>query len=262
MSTLILGEQEHIFYEQYAGAANSPCLIFLHEGLGCAAQWRDFPARLCERTGCPGLVYDRLGYGKSSPLSRPRTIHYLHQYALHELPRIIEALLPNQPFFLIGHSDGGSISLIFGAERFPHLQGIITEAAHVFVEQAALEGIRKTDTAFAHGRLAGLRRYHGKKTEELYTAWSATWQSPWFASWNIEYLLPAIAVPVLVLQGRDDQYGTEAQVQAIVSGVGRRATPVLLADCKHAPHQESPELVLDLMAGYIDRIIGSSNQLI
>ena len=254
MSTLILGQQYHLFYEQYTGAADRPCLIFLHEGLGCTALWRDFPARLCQRTGCPGLVYDRLGYGKSSPLRQRRTIHYLHEYALHELPRVIEALLPQQPFILIGHSDGGSISLIFGAEQSPYLQGIITEAAHVFVEQVSIEGIRQTDEAFALGRLAGLRRYHGEKTEVLYNAWSATWQSPWFAAWNIEYLLPALAVPLLVLQGRDDQYGTEAQVQAIVAGVAAKATPVFLENCAHAPHQQTPERVLDLMASYIARI--------
>jgi pimeloyl-ACP methyl ester carboxylesterase len=259
MSTLILNDKQHrIHYEQYAGVAGRPWLVFLHEGLGCAALWRDFPERLCQRTGCPGLVYDRLGYGKSSPLEHRRTIHYLHEYALQELPRLIDALLPDSPFILIGHSDGGSISLIFGAEQPPNLLGIITEAAHVFVEQVSLDGIRRADEAFAHGRLAGLRRYHGEKTGELYNAWSATWQSPWFASWNIEYLLPAIAVPLLVLQGRDDQYGTAAQVQAIVSGAAGKVTPVILEDCKHAPHQELPDLVLDLMSCYINRIAGPS----
>lgn len=254
MSTLILDHQHHIYYEKYDGRTNRPCLIFLHEGLGCTALWRDFPEQLCQRTGCPGLVYDRLGHGKSSPLYRPRTLHYLHQYALFELPRLIEALLPDTPYLLIGHSDGGSISLIHGAERPPRLQGIITEAAHVFVEQVSIEGIRTADEAFAHGRLAGLQRYHGEKTGELYNAWSATWQSPWFAAWNIEYLLPAIAVPVLVLQGRDDQYGTDAQVQAIVDGTAGQGTPIILEDCKHAPHQEMPNLLLDLMSCYINRI--------
>lgn len=259
MSTLILDDKQYrIHYQQIAGMPDRPCLIFLHEGLGCTALWRDFPERLCQRTGCPGLVYDRLGHGKSSPLLRRRTIHYLHEYALSELPRLIEALLPEAPFILIGHSDGGSISLIFGAEQPSHLQGIITEAAHVFVEQVSLQGIREADEAFAHGRLAGLRRYHGEKTEELYNAWSATWQSPWFAFWNIEYLLPAIAVPVLVLQGCDDQYGTEAQVQAVVAGTGGKGTPILLEDCRHAPHHEFPERVLDLMTCFINRIVGNA----
>ena len=257
MSILKLDEQASLYYEAYTGKVERPTLLFLHEGLGCVELWRDFPERLCQRTGCPGLVYDRLGFGKSSPLHHRRTIHYLHQSALVELPQVIEALLLGRPFVLIGHSDGGSISLIFGAEQSPHLKGIITEAAHVFVEQVSIEGIQQADEAFAGGKLQkGLSRYHGEKTEALSQAWSATWQSPWFASWNIEYLLPAISVPLLVLQGRDDQYGTAAQVQAIVAGAGGRATPALLEDCGHAPHQEFPGLALDIMACYINRIIG------
>lgn len=260
MPVLVLDEQYHLYYQEYAGNTDRPHLVFLHEGLGCTAQWRDFPERLCRRTGCPGLVYDRLGYGRSSSLHHPRTIHYLHQYALAELPWVIEAVLPGRPFILIGHSDGGSISLIAGAEQSPCLRGIITEAAHVFVEQEALAGIRTTDEAFAHGKLSGLHRYHGEKTGELYKAWSETWQSPWFASWNIEYLLPAIMVPLLVLQGRGDQYGTEAQVRAIVAGAAGQATPLLLEDCGHAPHQEFPELVLDLMSCFINRISAKSSR--
>ncbi|MBV5318144.1 MAG: alpha/beta fold hydrolase [Desulfobulbaceae bacterium] len=257
MSILKLDEQSNLYYEEFAGKADRPHLIFLHEGLGCVELWRDFPERLCQRTGCPGLVYDRLGYGKSSPLQQRRTITYLHNSALVELPQVIEALLPGRPFVLIGHSDGGSISLIFGAEQSPHLKGIITVAAHVFVEQISVEGIKKATEAFTEGKLKkGLSRYHGAKTEALFQAWSATWQSPWFASWNIEYLLSAISVPLLVLQGRDDPYGTDAQVQAIVAGAGGRATPALLEDCGHAPHQEFPGLALDLMTCYINSIIG------
>jgi pimeloyl-ACP methyl ester carboxylesterase len=256
MSILELNEPNRLYYEAYPGKADRPTLLFLHEGLGSVEQWRDFPEQLCLRTGCPGLVYDRLGHGKSSPLPHPRTIHYLHHAALVELPRVIEALLPGRPFVLIGHSDGGSISLIFGAEQSPRLKGIITEAAHVFVEAVSIDGIRKADEAFADGRLKGLRRYHGDKTEALYRSWSATWQSPWFASWNLEYLLPAISVPLLVLQGRDDQYATAAQVEAIVAKAAGRVTPALLEDCAHTPHQEFPGLVLDLMTCYINRIIG------
>lgn len=257
MSLLKLNQHDSLYYEDYAGQADRPTLLFLHEGLGCVELWRDFPERLCQRTGCPGLVYDRLGHGKSSPLRQPRTIHYLHQSGLVELPQVIEALLPGRTLVLVGHSDGGSIGLIFAATQSPALKGMITEAAHVFVESVSIDGIREADAAFASGRLKkGLSRYHGAKTEALFKAWSATWQSPWFASWNIEYLLPAITVPLLVLQGRDDQYGSAAQVETIVAGAGGRVTPALLEDCGHAPHQEFPGLVLDLMTCYINRIIG------
>ena len=255
MSLVVLDEHHHLFYEQYEGEAERPCLVFLHEGLGCVAQWNDFPQRLCHRTGCPGLVYDRLGHGKSSPLIQPRTIRYLHEAALDELPKVLDALIPGQRFILIGHSDGGSISLIFSAKRYHLLLGAITVAAHVFVEQVSLAGIRKAEEAFVQGKLRkGLARYHGKKTEQLFKAWAETWTSPSFCSWTIEDLLPSIAVPLLVLQGRDDQYGTAAQVEAIVNKSGGSATPLLLEDCGHAPHLDFPELTLDLMSCFVNRL--------
>lgn len=256
MRNLILDDIRRIAYEKYAGEANRPYLIFLHEGLGCTALWRDFPERLCRRTGCPGLAYDRLGHGGSAPLQRRRTIHYLHDYALSELPRVIEAVLPEAtPFILIGHSDGGSIALIAGAEHSPLLQGIVTLSAHVFVEQISIDGIHKAEAAFSQGTLRnGLARYHGEKTESLFQAWAQTWTSPWFRFWNIEYLLPSIDVPLLVLQGRDDPYGTSAQVEAIVDQSGGPATPLFLEDCGHAPHLEFPELTLDCMACFVNRV--------
>ena len=246
--------EQRVYYEHLDGEPDRPWLIFLHEGLGSVGQWKGFPLRLCQRTACPALVYDRLGYGKSSPLTKPRTLDYLHDYALSELPRLIEAVLPNQDYILIGHSDGGSIALIHGAERPAHLKGIITEAAHVFVESVTLEGIRRAVKAFGQGQMVGLTRYHGDKTEQVFRAWSEAWLSPAFANWNIEALLPAIEVPLLVIQGRDDQYGSEAQVEAIVSQSAGSATPLLLEDCGHSPHQDMPPLALDLMSCFVNRV--------
>jgi pimeloyl-ACP methyl ester carboxylesterase len=255
MPFLELDRHHRLHYQTLDGRANRPVLVFLHEGLGSVAQWKTFPEDLCSRSGCPGLLYDRLGYGQSSSCLHRRTIHYLHDAALTELPRILDALIPGQSFMLIGHSDGGSISLIFGAERHPLLKGIITVSAHVFVEQVSLDGIHQAQEAFAQGGLQqALHRYHGEKTETLFRAWADTWTSPWFRSWNIEYLLPSIEVPLLVLQGRDDQYGTPAQVETIVTKSGGPATPLLLEGCAHAPHLEFPALTLDLMACFVNRV--------
>lgn len=255
MSLLTLDADRRLFYEAHPGDEGRPVLVFLHEGLGSVGQWRDFPEKLCRRTGCPGLVYDRLGHGGSSPLQRPRTIDYLHDCALVELPQVIEALLPGQPFILVGHSDGGSISLIFAATKPPLLLGVVAVAVHVFVEQCSLDGIKKAMAAFAQGKLQrGLARLHGEKGEALFKAWADTWTSPWFAAWNIEDLLPSIDVPVLALQGRDDQYGTTAQIDAIVGKSGGSATPLLLEDCGHAPHLDFPELTLDLVSCFVNRI--------
>jgi pimeloyl-ACP methyl ester carboxylesterase len=115
MATLRLQDGGELYYEEIAGNPAMPCLVFLPEGLGCTAMWRDFPARLCAASACPGLVYDRRGFGLSSAAPAPRSIHYLHESALIELPAVLTALLPGRPYVLVGHSDGGSIALIAAA---------------------------------------------------------------------------------------------------------------------------------------------------
>jgi len=213
--------------------------------------WGDFPKRLCKASGCPGLVYDRLGYGKSSPLSQTRTIHYLHVYALRELPQVLEKVIPETPYILIGHSDGGSISLIFGAERPTFLRAIITEAAHVFVEPQTLSGIKTANAAWTRGKLKGLTKYHGDKTESIFQAWAKTWLATWFKYWNIEYLLPSIEVPMLVIQGINDQYGSLDQVNSIASKCSGDVRREIVEDCAHIPHHEAQPVVLELMSGFI-----------
>ncbi|MCL1979694.1 MAG: alpha/beta hydrolase [Proteobacteria bacterium] len=255
MSCLALSEQHLLFYELFAGEADRPWLVFLHEGLGSVIQWGSYPQDLCHRTRCPGLVYDRLGHGQSAALIGPRTSRYLHQSALDELPQVLAALIPGQRFVLIGHSDGGSISLIYGAEKPAHLLGIITVAAHVMVDQVTVDGVRRALAAWEAGKLRkGLARYHGEKSEALFQAWAEIWTSTGFRSWSIEDLLPSIEVPLLVLQGRDDQYGTQAQVDAIVTRSGGPATPLLLEGCGHSPHLDFPALTMDLMACFVNRV--------
>nr|WP_321464671.1 alpha/beta hydrolase [uncultured Desulfobulbus sp.] len=250
----MIAPNQEVHHQLLPGRTDLPVLVFLHEGLGSVAQWRNFPDQLCSRTRCPGLIYDRIGHGLSPASGQRRSIHYLHRHALVELPLVVEALIPGRPYMLIGHSDGGSIALIAGAERSPLLQGIITMAAHVRIEDCTLAGIEAAKRDFAQGKMRlALRRYHGEQTDTLFHAWADTWTSPWFRSWNIEYLLPSIETPLLVLQGRNDQYGTTAQVDAIVGQSGGSATPLLLEDCGHAPHLEFPELCLDLMACFINR---------
>lgn len=246
-----VGEACHIYYELIDGQAEKPCLVFLHEGLGCTAMWKDFPRRLCEISGCPGLLYDRLGYGLSDALQHARATDYLHRYALDELPQVLAHALPaQQPYILIGHSDGGSIALLHAAQQPASLLGIITEAAHVFVETVTLDGIRVAEQAYADGKLRGLSKYHGDKTEQIFKAWSDTWLTLDFANWNIEEELPSIVCPALILQGIDDQYGTRRQVDAIVEAVPA-ARMQLLEQCGHTPHQEQATAVLELMNAFI-----------
>lgn len=250
MPVLDLDTHQKIYYELIDGQAGKPCLVFLHEGLGCTAMWKDFPQRLCEMTGCPGLLYDRLGYGSSDALQHERATDYLHRYAWEELPQVLAHARPQQPYILIGHSDGGSIALLHAAQQPANLLGIVTEAAHVFVETITLDGIRAAEQAYADGKLRGLSKYHGDKTEQIFLAWSRTWLRPAFADWNIEDVLPVITCPALILQGRDDQYGTRRQVDAIVAGIPN-ARGQLIDDCGHTPHQEQAQAVLALMREFI-----------
>ncbi len=257
MPKLTLDQEYEIYYETIEGRQALPYLVFLHEGLGCAALWKDFPKRLCQATGCPGLLYDRRGYGHSSPLARARTIHYLHEYALWELPRVLAAVIPGRDYLVIGHSDGGSIALIHAAERPAGLRAIITEAAHVFVEQETVDGIRAADEAYLAGKLHRLTHYHGDKTDTTFKAWSRTWITEGFRHWNIEYLLPSIEVPAQVMQGVEDQYATESQVTTIVGGVANREA-VMVSQCGHTPHQEQSEETLAAMKDFIERVVGAA----
>jgi len=254
LSKLIIDENHSLNYNLIRGVKGTPYLVFLHEGLGCEAMWEGFPELLCKNTGCPGLIYDRLGYGRSSPLNRAHTVHYMHEYALNELPKLLETVIPGTPFILIGHSDGGSISLIYAAERPALLKGIITEAAHVFVEPETIARIRSADKAWEKGMLKGLLKYHGDKTETIFKAWSTTWLTNWFKHWNIEYLLPSIEAPLLAIQGANDQYGSVAQVNSIVSKSSGYAQLEMIENCGHAPHLEAQPVILELMSNFVAQI--------
>ena len=240
-----------MYYHLISGEADKPCLVFLHEGLGSTAMWKAFPEMLCRQTGCPGLLYDRLGYGRSSGLASPRRVNYLHEYALIELPRVIAALIPDRRFFLIGHSDGGTISLIYASQKPELLAGVISEAAHVFVDSKTLQGIRAAVQEFQAGKLDALFKYHADKTVAVFEDWYRTWLSDWFRPWRIEYLLPSIECPALILQGMEDPYGTMAQAETIAAKVSGRRHLQMIQNCGHTPHQDQAEVVRDLMAEFI-----------
>ena len=247
----------------------APTLVFLHEGLGCVAMWRDFPARVAEQTGCGALVYSRAGYGKSEPIELPRQVTFMHQEALGTLPQVLDAF-SIRAAILVGHSDGGSISIIHaGGTSESRVRGLILEAPHVFVEELGLESIRAIAEQYrtqSAGRMpahrpqdAGapvsaplapmgasvlrqrLARYHGENVDETFWGWNDVWLNPEFASWNIEEYLPKINVPVLLIQGGDDQYGTWEQIGRIEAGCKGPVRTVLLTDCGHSPHLDQPE---------------------
>lgn len=236
------------FLEPKKIADENTYLLFLHEALGSIGQWRNFPQLLCDAMGMRGFVYERRGHGSSDPLEGTRTNRYLHEYAYDELPELMQTLIPSgKKVISVGHSDGGTIALLYAA-KFPKLvAGIVTMAAHVLAEPETLAGIHPAIEAYRQGKLEGLKKYHGDKTETLFFAWADTWLSPEFKDWNIVSDIEGIDCPALIIQGREDQYGTPLQVDLIVEKLPQ-AKGVILENCKHHPHLEKTEEVINMIA--------------
>lgn len=229
---------------------DAPAIVLLHEALGSIDMWKGFPERLAAQLGCPVLAYDRQGHGGSPPLEGPRDMAYVHDLALQELPAVLDFCGIEAPI-LFGHSDGGSIALIHAA-RHP-VRALVTEAAHVFVEDLTLSGITDNVEVWQNTDLPQrLARYHGDKTEALFFAWADTWRQAPFRYWNIENLLPDITCPALVIQGTGDEYGTDEQVHAITRQLGGTAESLLIPDCAHIPHLQAQPRVLEAVAGFLD----------
>jgi pimeloyl-ACP methyl ester carboxylesterase len=229
-----------------------PPLVFLHEGLGSVAMWRDFPWRVAERTGSEAVVYSRLGYGKSERRTEPYAPDYMHREALETLPALLDALAIDAPV-LVGHSDGGSIALIHAGAGIRSVRGVVTMAAHVFVEDVSIASIAAAREAWATTDLKDrLARYHDD-AECAFRGWNDAWLKPEFRDWNIEEYLPRLACPVLAIQGEGDEYGTMAQLEAI-GRQAKRAEILALPDCRHAPHRDQPEAVLAAIARFVARL--------
>lgn len=238
-----------------AGEAGRPTLVFLHEGLGSLAMWKDFPEQAAGRCGCDAVVYSRLGYGASDPVRWPRQPDFMHREALEVLPRLLDGLVIQRPV-LVGHSDGGSIALICAGAGARPLTGVVSMAAHVMVEDVTVESIAAARRAYEQGDLrARLARYHAD-VDATFRGWSDIWLRPDFRRWSIEEFLPRIACPVLAIQGEDDEYGTRAQLDRIAAAVPD-AEVLELRDCRHSPHRDQPEAVLAAIEAFVDRIAGA-----
>lgn len=240
---------------------HAPLLIFLHEGLGSIAMWRDFPDRACAQINCAGLVYSRYGYGQSTPrpLAEKWQPDYLHHQALHVLPALLRALnidaRRDKPI-LFGHSDGGTIALLYAAHYREAVAGIMVAAPHIFVEDVTIAGIEQARSAYLETDLrARLARYHAD-VDSAFWAWNDAWLDTRFYSYNIEAEITAIECPVLAMQGVGDEYGTLAQIE----GIGRQvphAQVMPIAECGHSPHKDQPQAVIDAMQGFVGALRSS-----
>ena len=227
-------------------------VVFLHEALGSIPQWRNFPTTLCKSIGLNGIVYERQGHGDSSPISEPRDKNYLHNCALIELPRFLEEVLPpEKKIILVGHSDGGSIALLYASVFPKRVAGIVTMAAHVINEPKTISGIGPAVEAFRQGKLDKLKNYHGDKTEELFMAWSNTWTAGYFKEWDISEDIKGIRAPTFILQGQLDQYGTEKQLEILKTVLQNTCTIEMLPGLGHHPHLEAMESVVVRISSFI-----------
>ncbi len=250
---------EHAWLGRERRAA--PLLVFLHEGLGSVAMWRDFPQRLCDALGCRGLVYSRPGYGRSTP--RPHdeawANDFMHRQALEVLPALLAALdvdTAREPPWLFGHSDGGSIALLHAAHRPAHTAGAIVLAPHIVVEDVSVASIEQARVAYLETDLRAKLARHHVDVDSAFWGWNDVWLSAPFRAWSIEAELAPIACPLLAIQGLDDEYGTLEQIRGIARRVPQ--TELLeLAACGHSPHRDRPDAVIDAVQAFWRRHAGA-----
>ncbi len=258
MYTTINGHQiNYEFINKQIIDENKPIVIFLHEGLGSIRQWKDFPQNLCDLLNLKGLIYDRYGYGLSDSLKEKRSMSFLHDEGLIYLPTLIENLNIKNKIILVGHSDGGTIALIYASMFSEKLYCVISEAAHVLLEEISLSGIKKIKEDYIKSE--SLRKmflkYHSDKADNMFLGWVNTWLSPEFKNWNVEKMLSGIKVPVLAIQGENDEYGSYEQIASIQKNTSADVEVFYIPDCGHSPHLQTQELVIQRINTFVSEKI-------
>ncbi|MCB1758658.1 MAG: alpha/beta hydrolase [Gammaproteobacteria bacterium] len=244
---------EYTFHD--CGNADRPVLIMLHEGLGSVRMWREYPLELALVSSCSVLVFSRRGYGRSSPRPAPWPLSYMHEEAQEILPLVLDAAGVERAIML-GHSDGASIALIHaGSTQDKRVSALVLMAPHVFCEPISVQGIELAKQKYRQGELRRLlQRYHGSNVDNAFWGWNRAWLDPDFLEWNIENYLPEIRIPLLLIQGEDDEYGTLRQLQAIENRVDGPVEKLVLPGCGHSPHRDRREETLRAIADFAKRL--------
>ena len=238
--------------------ADAPCIVLLHEGLGSVGLWGDFPDKLQQATGASVFAYSRAGYGASSPVMLPRPLDYMQREARDVLPRLLDTI-GFQRGLLVGHSDGASIAAIYAGSHQDHrLDGVVLIAPHIIVEDVSVSSIAAIKTAYETTELrAKLARWH-KDVDNAFYGWNGAWLDPAFRRWDITDYLAYIRVPIAVIQGIDDQYGTARQVEIIQEESYCPVEVTMLPKTGHSPHREAPEATLRVIAEFAAAILPAS----
>ena len=233
----------------------APTIVMLHEGLGSAGLWNSFPDHIASATGAGVFVYSRTNYGRSSPGKLPRTVNFMHEEALDVLPRVLAAI-GFERGILLGHSDGASIATIYAGSVQDHrVRGLVLMAPHFFTEDMGLAQIRRTNEDYQSGDLREkLKRWHAD-VDSAYQSWSGPWLAREFRVWDITETLGYIRVPILIIQGADDQYGTLKQIEVAQQECYCPVEAAILPGVRHSPHRDAPALTRDAAAAFINRLL-------
>jgi pimeloyl-ACP methyl ester carboxylesterase len=242
-----------------APSGERPTIVMLHEGLGCAMMWRKLPATLAEHTGCGVFAYSRAGYGGSDPCPLPRPLDYMTREAVDVLPDVLDAIGARR-VILLGHSDGATIAAIHaGSVPGSRVRGLILIAPHFFNEDVSVRSIAAAREAFETGDLRErLARYHGDNVDVAFRGWNDVWLAPGFRDWDVSDVIPYIRVPILVIQGEDDQYGTRAQVDVVTERTNAPVEIVMVA-ARHHPQFEAAEATLAAIEDFVARLLRIEN---
>jgi pimeloyl-ACP methyl ester carboxylesterase len=233
----------------------APTIVLLHEGLGCVGLWGDFPEKLAAATGAGIFVYSRAGYGRSSPVTLPRPLSFMHDEAREVLPRALDAIGFRRGL-LLGHSDGASIAAIYAGSRQDHrVRGLVLIAPHFFTEGMGLAEIARAKELYATTDLRQrLARWHAN-VDNAFKGWNDAWLDPAFREWDITDTLAYLRVPILIVQGEDDQYGTAKQIEVAREECYCPVEVALLPGVRHAPHREAPETLLRVASEFVNRLL-------
>jgi pimeloyl-ACP methyl ester carboxylesterase len=252
-------EGRRIEYRMIPGdALAQPTLVFLHEGLGCVGLWRDFPDKIAARLGARALIYSRFGYGQSDGLLAKRTPRFMHEEALKVLPDLLDQLGIDNPL-LVGHSDGASIAIIHAAASERPVSGLALMAPHVFVEQVCVDSIAHIRDTYRAGDLKSrLAKYHAH-VDDAFLGWADIWLEPAFRQWSIEGLVVSVETPMLLIQGRDDEYGTLEQLDRIEARASAPTERLVLDRCGHSPYRDQEAAVADAIVAFAKDVRRQTN---
>jgi pimeloyl-ACP methyl ester carboxylesterase len=228
--------------------------VLLHEGLGSVGLWGDFPDKLAAATGLGVFTYSRAGYGRSSASAMPRRTTFMHEEAREVLPRVLDAIGLRRGV-LLGHSDGASIAAIYAGSVEDHrIGGLVLLAPHFFTEAFGVAEIARMKELYGTGDLrAKLGRWH-QDPDNAFLSWSGPWLDPEFRKWDITEELAYIRVPILIIQGEDDQYGTLKQVETAKEECQCPVEAVILPGVRHVPHREAEAETLRTIVDFTGRL--------